>query len=197
MTAADFRIGVEAAVALLFGRPGALARFDVSLEGFWRSFAAILLVLPCFAVSVMAEGRIEIAGLPAEFADAFPWLGFVAVRTLALGLDWMALPVVLALLARRLGLAARYVPFIVARNWASPVVAALYAVPALLFSVDFIGRDAAAILSLATLVVALHFHYRIARQALAVPIGMAIAVVVLDLLLGLLIVETVSRLWPA
>jgi hypothetical protein len=197
VTAADFRAGVEAAVALLFGRPGALARFDVSLEGFWRSFAAILLVLPCFAVSVLAEGRIESAGLPAEVADGFPWFGFVAVRTVALLLEWIALPVVLALLAGRLGLAARYVPFIVARNWASAVASALYSAPALLFLAGIAGAAVSQVLSLAIVAVALQYQYRIARQALAVPPGMAVAVVVLDAMLGLVALLTVARLAPA
>lgn len=103
----------------------------------------------------------------------------------------------LALLAGRLGLSGRYVAFIVARNWASPVAAALYAVPALLFSTGIIGNDLAVVVSLAVLCVVLHYFYRIARQTLAGPISLAIGVVVLDLLLGLFISETVSRLWPA
>ncbi len=196
MTTADFRAGIEAAVALLLGKPGAVGRFDVSLEGFWRSFAAILLVLPSFAIVLMAEWRGQLQRLPPEVVDV-PWVGYAAERVAALGLDWVALPLVLALLAGRLGLSGRYVAFIVARNWASPVAAALYAVPALLFSTGIIGNDLAVVVSLAVLCVVLHYFYRIARQTLAGPISLAIGVVVLDLLLGLFISETVSRLWPA
>ena len=196
MTAADFRNGLDAAVALLVGRPGAIGRFDVSLEGFWRSFAAILLVLPSFAVALMAEWRGRMERLPADAVDP-SWVGFAAERLAALGVDWVALPLVLALLAGRLGLTGRYVPFIVARNWASPVVAALYAVPALLYAAGAIDNDLAVLISFALLFVVLHYFYRIARQALAAPVSLAIGVVVLDLLLGLLISETVSRLWPA
>jgi hypothetical protein len=196
VTTADFRAGIEAAVALLLGKPGAVGRFDVSLEGFWRSFAAILLVLPSFAIVLMAEWRGQLQRLPPEVVDV-PWVGYAAERVAALGLDWVALPLVLALLAGRLGLSGRYVAFIVARNWASPVAAALYAVPALLFSTGIIGNDLAVVVSLAVLCVVLHYFYRIARQTLAGPISLAIGVVVLDLLLGLFISETVSRLWPA
>lgn len=195
MTGADFRTGIDAAVGLFLGRPGALGRFDVSLEGFWRSFAAILLVLPSFAVTLVAEWRMQLAQLPADVDPS--WLGFAAERTVALGLDFVALPIVLALLARRLGVTGRYVPFVVARNWAAPLIAALYAVPALLFALGIVRGDIAVVVSLVLLVVILHFLYRVARQALGVPVGMAIAVVVLDLLLGLLISETLGRLWPA
>ena len=196
MTTADFRAGIEAAVALLLGRPGALGRFDVSLDGFWRSFAAVLLVLPSFAISLMAVWRGQMAQLPPDAVDV-PWLGFVAERVVALGFAWVALPLVLALIAGRLGLSGRYVPFIVARNWAEPVVAALYAVPALFYAAGLIDEQLAALVSLPVLLVAMHYLFRIARQALGVPISLAIGVVVLDLLLGLLVSETVSRLWPA
>lgn len=196
MTTADFRAGIEAAVALLFGKPGALGRFDVSLEGFWRSFAAIVLVLPSFAISLMAVWRGQMERLPAEAVDV-PWLGFVLERVVSLGLAWVALPLVLALIAGRLGLSGRYVPFIVARNWAEPVVSAFYAVPALFYAAGFIDSDVAAFISLPVLFVALHYLYRIARQTLGATISLAIGVVVLDLLLGLLVSETVSRLWPA
>jgi len=196
VTAADFRAGIEAAVAVLLGKPGALGRFDVSLDGFWRSFAAILLVLPSFAVSLLAIWHGQMEQLPADVVD-LPWVSFVAEKLVALGLDWVALPVVLALIAGRLGLSGRYVPFIIARNWAAPVVSALYAVPALIYAAGIINAEIAAVLSLPVVVVALHYLYRIARQALGVPISMAIGVVVLDILLGLLISGTVSRLWPA
>ena len=196
MTAADFRAGIEAAVALLLGKPGALGRFDVSLEGFWRSFAAIILVLPSFAISLLGLWRGQMERLPAE-AVCGPWVGFVAEKLVALGFAWVALPLVLALIARRLGVTGRFVPFIVARNWAEPVLSALYAVPALFYAAGIINAEIAAVLSLPVLVVALHFLYRIARQALGVPVSLAIGVVVLDLLLGLFVSETVSRLWPA
>jgi hypothetical protein len=86
VTTADFRAGIEAAVALLLGKPGAVGRFDVSLEGFWRSFAAILLVLPSFAIVLMAEWRGQLQRLPPEVVDV-PWVGYAAERVAALGLD--------------------------------------------------------------------------------------------------------------
>lgn len=196
MTAADFRAGIEAAVAMLLGKPGALGRFDVSLEGFWRSFAAILLVLPSYAVILLGLWRAQMEQLPPEVVDV-PWVGVVAEKLVALGLAWVALPVVLALIARRLGLTGRYVPFIVARNWAEPVLSALYAVPALLFAAGVIDADIAAVLSLPVGIIALHYLYRIARQALGAPISVAIGIVVLNLLLELVVGQTVSRLWPA
>lgn len=196
MRAADFLDGFDAAVALLLGRPGALARFDVSTDGFWRSFAAILLVLPSFGVSVIAEGREHIARMPIEAGD-FPWLGFALSRFVMLGVDWVALPVVLALIAGRLGVSGRYGPYIVVRNWASVVIAALYAVPALLSSSGVAGIQVVVLLNLALLVIVLHYLYRIARQALLAPVGMAVAIVVLDLVLSLVIGEAVSRVWPA
>lgn len=180
-------------VALLLGRKPPADAFDVSFDGFWRSFGAIVLVLPSLAVSVLAEARLAV---PAGIDDAEPasLAHLLFIRGFGLSLEWIALPVVLALLSRPLGVTARYVPFIVVRNWSSVVAAAIYALPALLFAAGIIGEDALLLMSLVALAVVVQFQYRIVRVMLATPMGTSIAVVVLDLVLSLFIAEASARL---
>lgn len=180
---------IDGALALFIGRAPPPGSFDVSAGGFWRSFGAVLLVLPAFAVSLAAElGMRAAAGLP----DEAEW--FVGSRLVGLAADWVALPVVLAILAGPLGIGGRYVGFVVVRNWGSVVAAAVYAVPALLFNLALVGESTAVLLSLVALVAVVRFQYAIVRTTLATSIPTSIGLVVLDLALSLVIGETVARL---
>lgn len=37
---------LESVIGVIAGRPGALERMDISSDGFWRSFSAIIVALP-------------------------------------------------------------------------------------------------------------------------------------------------------
>lgn len=196
-TRPSFLRALSGAVALLLGRPVPAGAFDTSFEGFWRSFGALVLVLPSFAVQMLAEARMAVpADLPADLADADVGVAPLYVLARGVGLlgDWVALPLALALLARPLGLGARYVPFVVARNWTSVVAAAIYAVPALFFAAGMIGTDAVLIASLVALAIVVQFQYRVVRGVLATPVGTSIGIVALDLVLSLLVTELAARL---
>lgn len=190
---------LSGAVALLLGRPVPAGAFDTSFEGFWRSFGAVVLVLPSFAISLLAEARMAVPADVADVADlATGDAGMAPLYVLARGLglvgDWVALPLALALLARPLGLGARYVPYIVARNWTSVLAAAIYAVPALFFAAGMIGEDTVLISSLVALAIVVHFQYRVVRGVLATPIGTSVGIVALDLVLSLVVTELAARL---
>jgi len=190
---------LSGAVALLLGRPVPADAFDTSFEGFWRSFGALALVLPSFAISLLAEARMAAPTDVADMADlAGVDAGIAPIYVLARGLglvgDWVALPLALALLARPLGLGARYVPYVVARNWTSVVAAAIYAVPALFFAAGMIGEDTVLIASLLALAIVVHFQYRVVRGVLATPVGTSVGIVALDLVLSLVVTELATRL---
>lgn len=106
---------------------------------------------------------------------------------MALALDWVALPIVLALAARSLGIGTRYATFVVARNWAAVFAYAPFAVISLLVLTGLIGADAANFLMLVTLLVLLRYTYLIARRTLDAGVGLAVGIVVLDLAVSLTI----------
>ena len=135
------RENLTGAWQVMLGRPDGLSRLDTSLEGFWRSFAAVILVVP-FAV-------------------------------LAVSSDAM--------------LSSRYVPFIVTRNWAAVIIGAMVGMVPALHIVGIIPTALVPVFVLIAIAVALRFSYVVARITLAVSMGMALPIVLLELLLSLTI----------
>jgi hypothetical protein len=174
--------------AIMRGRADGLTRLDLSLEGFWRSFAAIVLLVPFALLALISQERLAAA------AGEEAGTGGLGLEAVALVVDWFAFPLVFALLARPLGLGARYVPFIVARNWASVIVAAMVALVHAAHVVGIVPSQFAPVLLFAAIAIALRFSYVIARTALGVPIGLALPIVVLDLLISITVWTMIDRL---
>ena len=177
---------------LFLDRPDAMRRFDISMTGFWRSFRAIVLVLPAYLVTSLAEPAINAADpLP---VDEISGAAYLLDSLLALGLDWIALPIVLALAAGPLGISHRYGAFVIARNWASVIATAPFAVISLLVLGDLIGAEIANFLMLAMLLIVLRYNYLIARRALDASIGFAVGIVVLDAAISLTVALSLEAL---
>lgn len=67
LTPADIRSGIAGALALLRDDPGAMRHFDLSFEGFWKSFLAILVIAPVLLLYIHGEWLIVTgAGLHAQ-----------------------------------------------------------------------------------------------------------------------------------
>jgi len=185
------RENLSGAWQVMLGRAAGLNRLDVSLEGFWRSFAAVVLVAPFALLALISEQPLV---AESEGAAATLTPGVLTVYVVALLVDWFAFPLAFALLARPLGLGSRYVPFIVARNWASVIIGAFVAA---VHALHLLGVLPTAVISIGVLVVtvvALRFAYVIARTALAVSMALALPIVILDFLLSLIIWSIFDRL---
>jgi hypothetical protein len=119
--------------------------------------------------------------------------GGLATSGIALLLDWVAFPLIFALIAPPFGLASRYVPFIVTRNWASVLIAAMVGLVHALHLVGVLPTALVPYLLLVAIAVALRFSYVVARLTLAVSMGMALPIVMLDLLISLMIWSAFDR----
>lgn len=189
----EARRALQGALDILFGRPNALAAFDFSVEGFWGSFAAIVLLIPAFAVSTIGEAQLSI--MLAEMPNGvFPWGPFVFTRVVALIVDWVTFPILLGLAAKPLGIGGRYAAYIIVRNWASVVSAAIYVIPEILLSFGLVGTDGWLLASLITLVAVLAYNYRVARLALGTPVAFSIGLVILDFLVSIGVSTLIDRL---
>ncbi len=174
---------IRAAWDLFLVRPGALGRFDLTVLGFWRSFAGFLFCLPANFLLMAADRRIAAdSGVETGSLSDGAWL-----QLLDMGLEWTVFPLLLALIARPLGLARGFVPFIIVRNWAAVILSALSALSVLPFLAGLVGIDITLVLNVLTLGISLQFTYRIARMTLGVPAFTAIGLVVLDLVISLMI----------
>ncbi len=176
---------------LFLRRAEAMRFFDVSVDGFWRSFGAIWLVLPGYAVIALAVRRMT-PDDPA--AAAAPVAVFVAALLVRLAVDWVALPLLLALVARPLGIAGRYVPFIVARNWATVLAVYLTAVASLIAAFPGL-EEIGGVLMFAVFLLMLRYFYLVARIALDAGIGLAVALVVVDFAVSTMIELAVSSVF--
>lgn len=172
---AEILHALQGAWLLAKGDPSGLDWFDLSVEGFWKSFAAMLLAAPAYAVLLLDQyARL---GWPQHLG------GSLAAETAAYLAGWLAFPLAAIFLTRFLGLAGRYVPLIVAVNWTGLAQVGLYlavvlaglVLPAPLFR---LGLLIAAMLALV-------YQWFVVRTALRTGSGTAFGLVLIDLLLGL------------
>ena len=193
LNADEIRRSLVGSWALLRGRPDGMNAFDLSVDGFWRSFQVFFLLLPPFVVSLLAERRLILSEIPVP-SDEFPDGRFAVAQLFGFAIDWVMLPLLLAVLARPLAISHGYAAFIVARNWTSLIAVIPFTLPALLYLLDIVTAPVMIVLTLAAMAIVMHYRYQVARIALKAPVGLAIGVVVLDLLLSLLIGEVISRI---
>lgn len=175
------------------GAPDAMRHFDTSVEGFWRSFRAILLIAPIYALTSLAEFRATEALLPPGTPLDGTLFFWEQVATLAL--DWVTLPLLLAGLAGFLGVRATYPAFIVVRNWATVMMIIPFAAISILDAFGLLPGDVIVIPSLIALGFAFRTMYMAARIALQARWDVAAGIVVLDFLVSLLIVRLVARVF--
>jgi hypothetical protein len=186
----SIRDNLVGAWQVMLGRAEGLNRLDFSLEGFWRSFAAVILLVPFVVLMLFTDQPFQ-GGAGVE---ARPVTGArVTLLGVALLVDWFAFPLVFAVLARPFGLSSRYVPFIVTRNWAAVVINAIMGVVQALVIVGVIPAAAVPFVALAAVVLSLRLFYMVVRISLAVSMGMALPIVLLDYLLSLTIWTVFER----
>ncbi len=168
---------------LLRQDPRALDLFDLSVEGFWKSFYAAVVALPFYAFLVLHEMMLAppVRPLPAVLA-----------RLVGYALDWVVFAVAAALLLRMLGLGRRFVPLVVTVNWAAVPQLALMAaaVVASLILPDPLDP----LLLVAALAAVLFYRWLVMRQALEGLAGIAFGFVVVDVILGILVDRLVALL---
>jgi len=151
---------------------GGLDDFKPTIEGFWNSFMAALIVAPGYAIVIGPS----LARLPADDAPRA-----ILAEILAYITAWVAFPLLMIHVAGRIGRDAAYVRFIVAHNWSS-VIQMMVLLAAALVGASMPGR-AALMLHVGALGLILSYRWFIARAALQVNGGTAMGIVGLGLLI--------------
>ncbi len=187
----SIRENLAGAWMVMNGNPAGLARLDISVNGFWRSFAAIFLLAPYLVLGFIDQGKLRESSDPALAAIASD---NVALQLVATGVDWLIFPLVFALLARPLGVGERYVPFIVARNWAAVIASGFFAIVTVAHLLGIASDAALPYLLIVVLGVTLRFSYLLIRTTLGVPVAVAVPIVFLDILLSLVVQVGFARL---
>ena len=189
----EIRRSLEGAWLLFLNRAEAMRFFDLTVAGFWRSFQAIILIAPLYALTAIADERHVLTDSVVEVGFSEP--AYILEKALTLGIDWITFPILLAVVARAIGVERTYSAYVVARNWSAVVSAVPFGVIALLTMLGVFSDSIGAILSLITIAVVLRYNFIVARTALGVTIGLAVAVVVSDFLVSLLIANGMDALF--
>ncbi|AZO65050.1 MAG: transporter [Mesorhizobium sp.] len=103
---------------LMLGKADGLRLLDLSADGFWNSFFAIIVAAPALIVGWV--GLANEIGDPDAFAGRFSML--IRLATVDIG-AWVLPLVGLAFIAPRAGIGGRFVHYVVASNWASAIIA--------------------------------------------------------------------------
>ncbi len=199
MTGAYVRHALFTAFRVARFDSGATHEFDHSFEGFFRSFFAALLSLPIYAFLVVAEERIindvpESAARPALNAVPPPGAGYWLVELGAYAVDWLSLPLAMILIVKLIGASQRYVPFVIAYNWASCIVYLAMTVPSIAYLLGLATLTGIAILYYGVMVFVATYRWRLARETLQISGVNAAAIVIFDMLLGFIIAFGAARL---
>jgi hypothetical protein len=165
--------------------PTGLAFFDRSLDGFWRSWWSLAFAYPAGLVitGIYAETLVETAFLRVAIVQAIGSLaGYAAYALLVLAL------------VRFIDRSAQFFDYIVAYNWSQVPVGALFLFVAALDGSGVFG-EAGILAYEAALAAWCVYHAYLALVSLRAGVPPAIAVVALDLLLGVLVAFIGNRLY--
>ena len=156
---------------LMNGRQDGLRQLDLTIDGFWNSFFAIFVALPALGVGWVSFAN-ELAG-----GDPFAYRLWILAKLAAIDLiSWVGPIVLFALLARPVGLIDRFVPYVVASNWASAVFAWFLLPPALIDLFWPESVDVTDLVSLVAIIVTLVFAWRLTNAVIARGAAVATAV---------------------
>ncbi len=175
ITAREATFALYGAYRLARVDPRGLDYFDATIEGFWRSFYAALLVAPAYVILLaLAFGDHPVTAGPARL---------VLVEGIAYVISWTAFPLAMVRFARRLDRSHHYIRYIVARNWAGVLEMAVL-LPAVAIAAS---GPAAEALPLLVIIAILLYEWYVARTALEITGGQAAAVVALSVILDMFI----------
>jgi hypothetical protein len=160
-----------------------MSHFNLSVDGFWRSFFAAVLVAPGYALLVVQD----LAGRPEAVSPAWAFV----VETLGYVITWAAFPLIAIVVTQLLGLSRNYAAMIIAANWAAVIQIGLFLVAVALGFV--LPALAGFTVTLATVAI-LFYQWFVIRTALDTTGGIAIALVLVDLLVNAAISLTADSL---
>lgn len=168
----DVSSGLAGAWRLMTGRTEGLRMLDLSADGFWNSFFAILVALPALALGWLSIAN-DLSDLGLVPFGRVSTMGRLAMVDFS---AWVLPILVLALIARQAGLADRFVHYVVASNWGSAIVVWMMLPPAIVRLMLPGQEDFAAVLSLGLFAVTMVLTWRLTVTVLAKGAGVGSAV---------------------
>lgn len=160
-----------------------LTFFNVSVDGFWHSFFAAVLVAPGYMILV-AQGLL---GAPDGYV---PWAFMVHVASYLV--SWIIFPLVALVVTDMLKLGHRFTPLIVAVNWSSVIEVGVFLLAIALATILPAGPGGTIIIAVTIGIIA--YQWFVIRTALQTTGTIALALVLFNLVTNLMLEKLTERL---
>lgn len=157
---------------------------NLTVDGFWRSFFAAVLVAPGYALLVAHRLMTRTESVDAGWA--------FLVHTSAYVLGWATFPLVALVLTYLFSVSRNYVALIVAVNWAALIQIMVFLV-AIAVTLVLPALLAGMLLAIITIAI-LFYQWFVTRTALETTGGLALALVLIDLVVNTAINISAERL---
>jgi hypothetical protein len=161
-----------------------MAHFNLTVDGFWRSFFAAVLVAPAYAILVGMQLSAEAADFNLALVFLTEGIGYI--------LAWCAFPLIAIVLTRLLGLDRRYVALVVAVNWSAVLQTTAFLAVVLLGLIvpEGLGTLVVTLTTLAILI----YQWFVIRTALETTGGIALMLLLVDLVVTSMINAGADRM---
>lgn len=154
---------------MMTGRADGVSLLDISEDGFWNSFYAMIVAIPPLLIGWVGLAN-DLIEIDEQIGSRF---GIVVRAAIVDALSWVVPLLVIGLLAHQLGISRRFVHYVVASNWGSALISWLLLPTSLLrlFLPDH--TDLNAIVGLLSFGLVLALSYRLTQLALQKPHAIA------------------------
>jgi hypothetical protein len=183
LSSGDIQRYIVGAWRMMTGKPEGLRLLDISADGFWNSFFAIVIALPAMIVGWVADTN---AVAPAMVPFATRLSVMLRLATVAIG-TWIVPLVAFMLVSRRVGLADKVAQYVIANNWAQVVFAWMMLPPFILRLVYPPAQDFATIIAVGLFTASMVLDWQLTNSALGKGGGVATAVFVAMFVLVLVV----------
>lgn len=173
--------GIYGAWRLALRDPSGMDHFVATPEGALRSFRAAVLLAPPFLLLLL----FEIGSLETEVSAPF----FLLVQAIVYVINWTAFPLAMSRISVLLGRGDRYPAYLCAYNWSAVVQAAAYLPVALGTRAGLVPEAAGQGLLQIIMLGLLVYQWYVARTALKTGGLQAAGLVLLDLMIGMMILD--------
>lgn len=189
MPSADYvQQSLSGAARLMAGKKDGVRYLDITADGFWTSFFAIVVALPAMTV-----GWVTLANELAFQGDGIGSRLSIVLRLATIDvLAWIVPLAAFALLARPAGIAHRFVHFVVASNWGSAIYVWLMLPPSLIRLFWPAAGEGVTAFSLGLFMLAMVLSWRLTNAVLDKGAGFATGVFTAMFLVSLVVLFTLQ-----
>jgi len=156
---------------------GGFDEFNLSVEGFWRSFFAMVVAAPIYVLLLVLVQELPTEDLAAPRSMALSMLSYV--------IGWIIGVLVVLLATRLLGRGGYFARLVIALNWLSVPLVVLFAV--IYGFAALAPTEIAGLLYLLTLPIYVFYYSFVVRRGIEVNLAPAIGVALLLLVVSILV----------